>query len=378
MNRNSLSILIPLLFLSSGAVNAKEIYNQDNQKVNLCGKINPLYFYSHTNDPIVINSLGNYTNIKLNLYNYININQWMSGYSFVEYKPNFVNYNKKLYSNLNKNNINLCYVGLDFKRWGKIDYGRSYGVMYYSKKFTKDAFDDNENIVFHENNNFLMGNSDGVLTYHNKNFSGYIPGFDLIIQHQNYYRDDNKYLTDKYNYSWGGSLKYSNIIGFSAVCSAFFSPYNNFYNKVNTKDHWVKAYGIGCNYCFNSASLSGFYGYEKNSADPFLKNNISYDVLNDIEITGKYDFNNGIKTSLGYIKSFGTQYHFGEKINNLKYLTLNHHINMILKYDFNKNISINLHYKLNLLKQPIESNLLKIDNLHDYDNSIGTGITYNF
>ncbi|CAL4322213.1 Outer membrane porin F [Buchnera aphidicola (Chaitophorus populicola)] len=375
MKRNFLAVLMPL-FLSSSAVNAMEIYNKNGNKIDIYGELNPLYFYSHSNDPFLLNSLGNYTNFTFGLSSKSDINKFISGYFSFEYKPKFCVYNEKNYLNSNNNNIDLAYVGLDLGQWGTIDYGRNYGVMHYAKQFTQPAFDNNENITLHEDDNFLIGRADGVLTYHNKGLSGYIKGLDLTLQHQTYYKNENMFLSDKYNDSWGTSLRYNTDFGFTLIGSAFFSPYDNTRNKVNLENHWVKSYGLGWNYSFKNASVSGFYGHSKNPAANFIKNRRIYDIIDNIEISGSYNFNNGIKSSIGYIKSFGTQYNFGQVPENAKSSTLNNHINLIVTYNFNQNFVANIHYKLNLLKT------LGIDNnaefSHYFDNCVGVGLAYIF
>lgn len=375
IKRNFLAVLMPL-FLSSSSVNAMEIYNKNGNKIDIYGELNPLYFYSHSNDPFLLNSLGNYTNFKFGLTSKSDINEFMSGYFSFEYKPKFCTYNEKNYINSNNNDINLSYVGLNLGKWGTIDYGRNYGVMYYAKQFTNAAFDNSENITLHEDDNFLIGRADGVLTYHNKNFLGYIKGLDLTLQHQNYYKNENIFLSDKYNDTWGTSLRYNTDFGFTLIGSAFFSPYDNTHNKVNLKNHWVKSYGIGWNYVFHNTSVSGFYGHSKNSASSFIKNHCIYDIIDNIEISGTYNFNNGFKSSIGYIKSFGTQYNFGQNPENAKSSTLNNHINVILTYNFNKNFVANFHYKLNLLKTLDMNNNSEYS--HYYDNCVGAGISYIF
>ncbi|MCW5197783.1 porin [Buchnera aphidicola] len=375
IKRNFLAVLMPL-FLSSSAVNAMEIYNKNGNKVNIYGELNPLYFYSHSNDPFLLNSLGNYTQFKFGLYSRSDINQFLSGYFSFEYKPKFCSYNEKNYVNSNKNDIDLSFVGLDLGKWGTIDYGRNYGVMYYAKQFTNPAFDNSENITLHEDDNFLIGRADGLLTYHNKNLSGYIKGLDLTLQHQIYYKNENMFLSDKYNDSWGTSLRYNTDFGFTLVGSAFFSPYDNTRNNVNLENHWVKSYGIGWNYSFKNATVSGFYGHSKNSASNFIKSHCIYNVLDNIEISGSYDFNNGVKSSIGYIKSFGKEYSFGQNISNAKSATLNNHINLIVTYNFNENFIANFHYKLNLLKS-CNTNF-NLEYSHYLDNCVGAGFSYIF
>jgi predicted porin len=374
INRRSLAILIPLC-LYSGNINAKEIYNQNKNTVDVYAEINPLYFYAHTTDPFILNALGNYSNIKFGAYGRTYINKFVTGYVRFEYLPKFTCYNPENYNRPVDNNIHLSYVGLDFGRWGTLDYGRSYGVMYYPKQFTEKFFDSNENIVFHKDNNFLMGCADGLLTYKNKNFAGYLKNFDIILQHQTHYQRDNLYLSNKYNDSWGMSLTYNSDIGLTLIGSAFFSPYDNSHNGANLTSHWVKSYGVGCHYSTNNISLSGFYGYLKNSAFPYMKDSIRYDLLSTIEVSGEYDFKNGVKTSVAYVKSFGTQYDYVKNVTISKPTPLNHHINLIINYAIHPNIIANLHYKINFLQ---DSDVPDKEFLHYSENTFGAGLTYNF
>ncbi|NIH41093.1 MAG: porin [Buchnera aphidicola (Periphyllus aceris)] len=376
MNRNSLAIFIPLL-LSSSVINAKEIYNKNGQIVNFYGKINPLYFYSYNNHPLKFNSLGNYTNLKIGIITKSYINDFVSGYMHIEYHPKFSSsYNEEIKNSFNKNNISLSYVGLDFGKWGEIDYGRSYGILYYPKKFTESYFDNTETIIFHKDDNFLNSRADDVVTYKNKDILGYFKGFNIILQHHNYCKNDESHLDKKYNDSWGAGLQYNSEYGFKIVGCTEINPYDEDKNLINKKD-WIKSYGLGCYYSFKNTTVASFYGHSKNIERNFTKFNKIYKTLDSIEVSGKYNFQNGLQASIGYIKTFGKELVNGNYNQQSRSNTLNNHINLIMTYNFSKNFIFNVHYKYNLLNKHTLFDVNK-NFFDDANNSIGTGMTYNF
>ncbi|CAL4321847.1 porin [Buchnera aphidicola] len=372
INRQSLAILIPLC-LYSGNVHAEQVYH--NNTINVYSQINPLHFYSHTTDPLIINSLGNYSNIKLGFFNQYYINEKNFGYARFEYCPRFIRYNPENYSHVINDNVGLAYVGINLGDWGSIDYGRNYGVMHYSKRFTEKFFNDSENIVFHDDDNFLLGRADGVLSYKSRDFAGYMSDFNFILQHQTHYQKKHYYLSNKYNDSWGIALNYINHFGLKISGTAFFSPYDNSRNGANLHSHWAKSYGLGCSYNVGNVSFAGFYGFLKNSAFPYMKDSVRYDLLDTFEIGGKYNFQNGITASLGYVKSFGTEYDYMRNVIVSQPKPLNNHFNVIMNYEINKHFTASFHYKLNLLK---ESNSPDQEYIHYAENSFGFGMNYFF
>ncbi|CAL4321879.1 Outer membrane porin F [Buchnera aphidicola (Periphyllus testudinaceus)] len=380
MNRNSLAMLIPL-FLASSSIDAKEIYNKNGQKINFYGEINPLYFYYYSYKPFSFHSLGNYTNLRIGFYNQTYINKYVSGYMHIEYHPKFSSeFNEGLANSFNKNNISLSYVGLDFGKWGSIDYGRNYGIIHYSKKFTNKFFDNTENIMFHRDDNFLLGRTDDVVTYTNKDVLGYLKGFNLILQHHNYCRNLESRITKKYNDSWGAALHYKNNCGFQIIGTTEINPYDENHNFNKKKYDWIKSYGVGCCYSFNRSIISGFYCHTRNIEHNFTRYHTQYKNLDGIEVAGRYDFNNGMHASVGYVKNFGKEIINGDYNKYSKNKILNHHFNFILTYNFGTNFIFNVHYKCSLLKNDNENSVpIKLENYFDnISNSIGTGMTYTF
>ncbi|WII23521.1 porin [Buchnera aphidicola] len=374
INHRSLAILIPLC-LYSGNVHAREIYYKHGHRINFYYHINPLYFTSHTSDPLILNSLGNYSNIKFGIFTKHYINPFVAGYARFEYLPKFTRYNPNSYSHPTDNCISLSYVGLDLGMFGTLDYGRNYGVIHYSKQFTEKFFDETENLVLHEDNNFLVGRADGVLTYKMKSLFGSMKDFGLTLQHQTHYQRQNYYLSNKYNDSWGASLKYVNDAGLTIIGSTFFSPYDNSRNRADLTSHWAKSYAIGCNYNIQNITLSGFYGYLKESAFPYMKDSVRYDLLDTFEVVGQYDFQNGVKASLGYVKSSGTKYDYMRNLVVSNPVTLNNHFNVIVNYTLHPNFIANFHYKINFMK---DSDTPDREYLHYSENTFGMGFKYTF
>ena len=119
---NMLAVVLQALFLSSAA-NAAEIYNKDNNKIDLYGRAVGLHYLS---DDKTIK--GDQSYLSFGLHSETLIKDQLTGYSQWEYN---IQANDLTHSNAKDGNkTRLGVVGMKLQNFGSLDYGKSYGVAY--------------------------------------------------------------------------------------------------------------------------------------------------------------------------------------------------------------------------------------------------------
>ncbi|AEO08149.1 porin [Buchnera aphidicola] len=385
-NRKSLAIIIPILLGMSNGINAAEIFNKNGNQLKLYGSINPNYKLSHGFLSSTITSNSDDTNAILGLSGTININDELLSYGTLEYQTHF-SYPEKLLNAQQSNTVRLGYAGFKYADWGSIDYGRNYGIFNDVQLLTNHMPYINQDSFFNHHDHYMIGRNNGLLTYRNNNVFGLVDGVSFAVQ----YQDAAKNQSNKKQKGdiWGASVKYETDIGFTAVGSFFSSP-NLFLNKddKNNKSDNIGAYGLGFKYNVNNVYIAAFYGEARNLIpDNVINNNEATNNNNNnqdntkpyinttqnIEAIAEYDFHSGFYSALSYLDSKKQTSIFKDGANKND-ITSSKQINISTRYEFNKNISTYMNYKINLLKN---DNADKNQN-NFTDNTIGAGIVYQF
>ncbi|AAM67900.1 porin [Buchnera aphidicola] len=367
-NHKSLAILIPMLFAGSTAVNAIEIFNKNGNKLELYGSINPNHNFSNEFLSTKISSKEDNTNAILGLSGKIKITDKLSSYAQIEYKNNFF-MPEDLMNKQQPNTVRLGYAGLKYGNLGSIDYGRNYGVIHDAQSLTDHVPYINKKSIFAYNDNYMVGRNHSLLTYRNNNVFGLVDGISFALQYQDEIknRDLNK---GKSSSGWGASLKYESDSGLTAVGSCFTSERMISSNKKDLKNTSVDSYGLGFKYDANNVYVAAFYGSARNLM-PYNMH-ISDSFINEtqnIEAIAEYSFDSGFHPSLSYLDSKGQNSNSPKKE-----LDLAKQINISTRYEFNKNVSTYMNYKINLLKE----NDFISQNQIPTDNTIGAGVVYQF
>ncbi|QCI17176.1 porin [Buchnera aphidicola (Aphis helianthi)] len=368
--KKSLSMLIPILFATSTTVTAAEVFNKNGNKLELYGIINPHHEFSNNFLSKKVITKNDNTNAILGLSGKINITNKLSSYAKIEYKTDFF-MPEELIAEHQFNSIRLGYAGLKYGNLGSVDYGRNYGVIYDVASLTnhipyimKDSF-------FSYNDNYMLNRNSSLLTYRNDNMFGLFKGMSFSLQYQD--ETKNKNQNQKNNSSWGASLKYESDSGLTAIGSCFTSkkPESITEDKNNLKDNSINAYGLGFKYDANNIYLAAFYGSSRNVLPNTIKSNNTYiNETQNIEAIAEYSFKSGFHPSLSYLDSKGYNVNSIDKSE----LALAKQINIATRYEFNKNISTYMNYKINLLK---ENDFIKTNKIST-DNIIGAGLVYQF
>lgn len=373
INRKSLAVFIPILLASSNEVNAVDIFNNHGNKLELYGSINPNHELSHGFLSTHIESYDDNTNSILGLSGKINITDKLSSYAQIEYKADLF-LPEEPQQQQKSNSIRLGYAGLKYGDWGSIDYGRNYGIMHDVQSITDRAPFIIKNSLFEYNDSYMLGRNNSLLTYRNDNIFGLSDGLSFALQYQDQIK--NKISSKKKYSGWGASLKYKSNIGLTAIGSFFTAQKPDSYNKNHLKNSFVDAYGLGFKYDANDIYIAAFYGAARNVTPLNIhqNNSLSPDYINmtqNIEAIAEYNFHSGFHPSLSYLDSKGHNSNNNLNKNNVE---LAKQISIATRYEFNKNISAYMNYKINLLKE----NHFVIENNITTDNMIGAGIVYQF
>ncbi|QCI22803.1 porin [Buchnera aphidicola] len=377
-NHKSLAILIPMLLAASNGVNALDIFNKNGNKLKLYGSINPNHELSHGFLSTKVTSHNDNTNAILGLSGEINISDELLSYATIEYKTDF-SAPEELLNKQQSNTVRLGYAGFKYGNWGSIDYGRNYGIFHDVQSLTNHTPYINKDSVFSYNDNYMIGRNNSLLTYRNNNLFGLVNGVSFALQYKN--QDKNRAELQQNGTVWGASLKYETDVGLTAIGSCFSSERTASDNKGNQDEKLpsVGAYGLGFKYDANDIYIAAFYGESRNLKTSSIDQNNApneqpyINKTQNIEAIAEYDFHSGFHPSLSYLDSKGQNSNTKDSSNHSD-LELARQINISTRYDFNKNISTYMNYKINLLKG--DDSMKKTKN--PIDNTIGAGIVYHF
>ncbi|CQR22977.1 putative outer membrane porin F protein [Yersinia enterocolitica] len=131
----------------------------------------------------------------------------------------------------------------------------------------------------------------------------------------------------------------------------------------------AQAWNVGAKYDANNVYLAVMYAETQNMTPYGDASNTIANKTRDIEITAQYQFDFGLRPSLGYVQSKGKDLNAnGDNQDLLKYVSVGSY------YYFNKNMSTYVDYKINLLD---ENDFTRANGLNT-DDVVGVGLVYQF
>jgi predicted porin len=357
-----------------GAANAAEIYNKDSNKLDLYGKIDALHYFSSNSEKD-----GDQSYVRLGIKGETQINDQLTGYAQWEYQINANRPENGDASDSSQTWTRLAFAGLKFGDYGSIDYGRNYGLLYDIGAWT-DVLPEWGNDTYESPDNFMTSRANGLLTYRNTDFFGLLNGLNIGLQYQgkndgrskealdgdplsNNARDNIAYENGD---GYGVSAVYDFGLGISAGAAYTSSKrtlnqitYDK-YNSGDTADAWT----AGLKYNDNDIYLAANYSETRNMTYMGNLNSVAHKTRN-WELVGQYQFNNGLRPSLGFLQSRASDVPgYGD-------FDLTKYIDVGAYYYFNKNMSAYVDYRINLLKNnnPAGKNS---------DNIVATALVYQF
>ena len=343
MKRNLLAIAIPALLIAGTASASIEVWNKDGNKVDFYGRV---YALNYLTDRDNQTGEGDKTTARLGMSGQTQISDSLSGYGRWEYEA-------KTGSDAD-NETRYAYAGLNFGDLGSFDYGRNDGVLKtltsYTDVLPEFGGDASNNDIY-----ALTARTKAVATYRNSNFFGLVNGLRFAVQYaDNGDNSSTQYLNKHDRTDHDSAEAWGSVIDWDVLDSGL-SIGAGYAQTGGHKD--AKAWSAGAKYNNDNLYLAALYiqgkqkyGWEKASTT----SNTDDLKTKGFELVAQYgiDFEVGRLTpSVAYIQhkvqdasSFSRSGDAGLKGNDLvKYVDVG------LTYDFNKNLSAIVDYKINLL-----------------------------
>lgn len=366
------SFIIISAIAFSGTLSAAEIYNKDGNKLDLYGKLDARHTLSQA-----ASKDGDQTYARLGFKGVTVITDELTGFGQWEY--NFqANYAE---SQGDKGNATrLGFAGLKFDRFGSLDYGRNYGIVYDVEAWT-DMLPVFGGDSYTKVDNFMVKRANNLLTYRNRDFFGLVDGWNIGIQYQG--KNDNASesangrdsLVSQNGDGFGisSSYKLDSGIGFAAAYASSDRTYDQEHagktiNSEFASGSRAEVWTVATKYDANQLYLAAMFAQTLNMT-PYGKGGIAGKTKN-IEITAQYQFESGLRPSLAYLQSKGNDLnsYYGNSQDLVKYIEVGSY------YYFNKNMTAYVDYKINLL----DDNAFTQANAISTDNIVGVGLTYQF
>lgn len=367
MKKSALAILTAALALSTAA-QAAEVYNKDGNKLDLYGKIKGLHYFSDNDG-----SNGDKSYMRMGFKGQTQINDMMTGYGQWEYQFN-TNNSESTDANTG-NKTRLGFAGLRFGDYGSFDYGRNYGVLYDVEAWT-DMFPEFGGDGTARSDNFMTQRTTGVATYRNTNFFGLVDGLKFALQYQGKNDDGTgRATTSRGNGDgYGMSAVYALADTGVSISGAYTSSDRTnaqqaqAYGTGDKADSW----GAGLKYDANSIYLAAIYTETRNMTPISGTSTVDGSTVagaankaQNIELVAQYQFDFGLRPSLGYVQTKG------KDIEGLGDVDLVKYIDVAATYYFNKNMNTYVDYKINQLD---DDNKLGLNN----DDVVAVGLVYQF
>ncbi|EIN1517234.1 porin OmpC [Salmonella enterica] len=372
--------------MAAGMANAAEIYNKDGNKLDLYGKVDGLHYFSSNK-----NKDGDQSYMRLGFKGETQINEQVTGYGQWEYQINTNRPEDGDTSNSPQSYTRLAFAGLSFGNAGSIDYGRNYGVLYDIGAWT-DMLPEFGNDSYENSDNFMTGRANGLLTYRNNGFFGLVDGLNFALQYQGK-NDGNNWKGDTWDGTplsnnsrkiagqngdgFGLSATYDAGMGISAGAAYTNSNRTSEQKYRDDGGNKAEAWTAGLKYDANDVYLAANYTQTRNMTWFNIADNsrIGQDNQKDYdgdfahktdnwEIVAQYQFDSGLRPSVAYLQSRARNTVYGD-FDLVKYADVG------TTYNFNKNMSAYVDYKINLLKADNPAGL-------NTDNIVATGLVYQF
>ena len=363
MKKSTLALVVSALALASTA-NAAEVYNKDGNKLDFYGRVKAEHYFSDN-----ASSDGDKSYVRIGFKGQTQINDLMTGYGQWEYQYNA---NNSEGSDANAGNkTRLGFAGLKFGQYGSFDYGRNYGVLYDVEAWT-DVFPEFGGDGTARTDNFMTARATGVATYRNSNFFGLVDGLRFALQYQGKndatsanargsITDTSRQNGDGYGASLGYTIADTGISLMSAITSS--DRTNQQQLQALGSGDKAESWGAGIKYDANSIYLASIYTETRNMT-PIGTRGFANKAQN-FEVVAQYQFDFGLRPSLGYIQTKG------KDIEGIGDEDLVKYIDVGMTYYFNKNMSTFVDYKINQLddNNPLGQNT---------DDIVGVGLVYQF
>lgn len=254
----------------------------------------------------------------------------------------------------------LAFAGLKFSDYGSFDYGRNYGVVYDAAGYTDMLVEwGGDGLI--ATDNFMTQRTNGVATYRNTDFFGMVDGLNFALQYQGKNNDTDRAKAN--GDGFGFSVNY-NIDGFGFV-GAYSNSDRTDEQAADRRGENAEVWSLATKYDANNVYASVMYGESHNMTH--MEYGGFANKTQNIEAVVQYQFDFGLRPSLGYV------YAKGKDLNGNRDADIMNYVELGTWYYFNKNFNVYTAYKFNL-----------VDDEDSYitgastDDQFAVGITYQF
>ncbi|EBS4549314.1 porin OmpC [Salmonella enterica] len=374
---------VAVTVMVAGMADAAEIYNKDGNKFDLYGKVDGLHYFSKDKE-----NDGDQSYARFGFKGETQINDQLTGYGQWEY--NIQANHDEDDNGTTGNATRLAFAGLKFAEFGSIDYGRNNGVIYDIGAWT-DVLPEFGNDTYEDHDRFMTGRANGLLTYHNTDFFGLVDGLNFSLQYQGKNggngesnNGEDRKAKSQNGDGYGMSATWDGDAGFG-VGAAYSNSRrtkeqrNNGNNEYSSDGKRAEVWTGGLKYDANNIYLAVTYAQTRNmqwvdidkdsliGTDHALNKDAGafFNKTENYEIVAQYMFDFGLQPSIAYLQSKAKDTGKYGDIDLVKYVDVG------ATYNFNKNMSAYVDYKINLLKDDNPAGL-------STENIVGTGLVYEF
>lgn len=373
MKLRCLTSLVATMVMASTA-GAAEIYNKDGNTLNVFGSLVGGYYFSENGSDSIE---GSHSFMRYGCLGKTYVSEKVIGFGMWEQEVSLQNIEGC--NHKSNSNILLGYAGIKCGKFGTIDYGRNYGVLYDVGSWTDvvPAFGNDMFIA----DNFLSSRGSNIVTYRNNDLFGYVEGFDFAMQYQG--KNDVNVVTGRTvktangeGYGISASYSLDNIAaGIAYINSKRTLEQRNLNGNLHQDDN-AEAYYYGVKYDGYGMYLAAMYGETYNvmpfgNFDDALNPDGVYGFVNksrNVEMVAQYNFDFGLRPSVSYlhVKAGDADNSYGNYLK--KCITVG------VSYMYNKNISTTIDYRINLLNKNDFTDAAHIDT----NNIVALGLVYMF
>lgn len=347
-------IFICTIFIMCIPATAAEIYNKNGNKLDFYGKVDARYIFTSDSS-----SEGDNTIARIGFRGLTEINDSLKGYGRWEYNMA----GNRPEGSTAGTATRLAFAGLDFLQYGTVDYGRNLGILYDAEAAT-DMAPVWGGDTWARHDSFMTKRASGLLTWRSPELSG----FRLALQLQG---KNDRDTASKSNGDGGGvSLRYSPTDNLQLVTAWSRASRTDLQQSDGLGDR-ASAWVSSVRYDDGSLYLAAMYSQARNLR--IYGPGLFAPQAHSTELMAQYQFDNGLRPSLGYLYSRGESlpangaYDGGSA-------TLTNYFTAGFYYYFNKNMTVYADYKINLLRN---NSFTNSSGLYT-GNSLGTGIIYQF
>ncbi|EAU5747376.1 porin [Salmonella enterica] len=379
---------VAVTVMMAGMADAAEVYNKDGNKLDLYGKVDGLHYFSKDKGDD-----GDQSYVRFGFKGETQINDQLTGYGQWEYNIQANNDEGSTKGNATR----LAFAGLKFANLGSVDYGRNNGVIYDIGAWT-DVLPEFGNDTYEGTDNFMTGRANGLLTYHNTDFFGLVDGLNFSLQYQGKNggpKESNNGRKDAKSQNgdgYGMSVTWEGDAGFGVGAAYSSSHRTKAQRSVDVSGNMdgkrAEVWTAGLKYDANNIYLAATYAQTRNMQWVDINNKPASKLYTaavcgeattkdgddcglftrkteNYEIVAQYMFDFGLQPSIAYLQSKAKATDKYGDIDLVKYVDVG------ATYNFNKNMSAYIDYKINLLKDNNPAGL-------STNNLVATGLVYEF